>query len=260
MASGSADKVETCIAQIYNLLNNCTKSAEDPSIRPPHIDGIWGRNTAAAVKHFQQQQGLTADGIIGPKTTAALFGGSTPAVVAAAGSDGLILPWYEEAKHLMGTIEFLGKDKNGKPKSNPDILDWADDLDIHFPNDDIPWCGLFVAHCIGLTLQQETLPGNPLGARQWEKYGDKTTPGRGAVMVFWRKSKASSLGHVGFYAGQNKDESAYQILGGNQSNSVSLAWISKDRFLSARWPRTAAKLTSETAVKEKDEGLSSNEA
>lgn len=236
------------------------KALKEKGFDPGKIDGIWGRNTIAAVKHFQQQQGLTADGIIGPKTTAALFGGTTPAVVAAAGSTGLILPWYEEAKQLINTKEFLGKDKNGKPRNNPVILDWADDLDIHYPGDDIPWCGLFVAHCIGLTLQQETLPGNPLGARQWEKYGDKTTPRLGAVMVFWRKSKASGLGHVGFYSGENKDASAYRILGGNQSDSVCFTWISKDRFLSARWPRSAAKLTSTTAVKKMDEGLSSNEA
>lgn len=219
---------------------------------PGEIDGIWGRNTIAAVKHFQQQQGLTVDGIIGPKTTKALFGGAPPAVVKAAGSDGLILPWYEEAKQLMGTKEGKGG------IDNPAILDWADDLDIHYPNDDIPWCGLFVAHCIGLTLQQETLPGNPLGARQWEKYGDKTTPGLGAVMVFWRKSKASGLGHVGFYSGEDKD--AYRILGGNQSDSVSHAWISKDRFLSARWPRSAAKLTSTIAEKKRGEKLSSDES
>jgi uncharacterized protein (TIGR02594 family) len=227
------------------------EALKEKGFDPGEIDGIWGRNTIAAVKHFQQQKGLTPDGIVGPRTTKALFGAKTPAVITNAGSEGLILPWYEEAKQLRGTKEIVG---NG---SNPVILDWADDLDIHYPNDDIPWCGLFVAHCIGATLPQETLPGNPLGARQWEKYGDKTTPGLGAVMVFWRKSKTSGLGHVGFYSGE--DKGAYRILGGNQSNSVSHAWISKDRFLSARWPRSAAKLTSTIVERERQEKLSSNE-
>ncbi len=80
----------------------------------------------------------------------------------------------------------------------------------------------------------------------------------GAVMVFWRESRQSGKGHVGFYVGEDKD--AYQILGGNQSDSVCLTWVSKSRFLSAHWPRTAAKLTSEVAVKKRDEGLSVNEA
>jgi hypothetical protein len=30
IASGSADKVDTCIRQIYNFFKPCTKNAEDP--------------------------------------------------------------------------------------------------------------------------------------------------------------------------------------------------------------------------------------
>lgn len=36
------------------------------------IDGIFGSGTQAAVKSFQKKNGLTADGIVGPKTAAAL--------------------------------------------------------------------------------------------------------------------------------------------------------------------------------------------
>lgn len=36
------------------------------------IDGIFGSGTQAAVKNFQKKTGLTADGIVGPKTAAAL--------------------------------------------------------------------------------------------------------------------------------------------------------------------------------------------
>ena len=37
-----------------------------------NIDGIYGKQTTAAVKYFQQQNGLPADGICGEKTLAAL--------------------------------------------------------------------------------------------------------------------------------------------------------------------------------------------
>lgn len=225
------------------------QALKDKGFDPGDVDGVLGRNTIAAVKLFQRQQGLNADGIVGPKTTAALFAG---APTTAAQPDDTLIPWYEEAKHLMGTEEVGGKG------NNPDILDWADDLDIHYPADEIPWCGLFVAHCVGLTLQQEVLPGNPLGARQWERFGDKTKPRTGAVMVFWRKSKNSGLGHVGFYAGEDKN--AYQILGGNQSDKVCLTWVSKDRFVTARWPVTAVGLETSSVTKKRDEGLSVNEA
>jgi len=226
------------------------QALKDKGFDPGGLDGVWGRKTIAAVKQFQSQQGLTADGIVGPKTTAALFGGAgtTPVPLA----EGSLLPWFEEAKHLMGTKEVLG------PKSNPEILDWAEDLDIQYSGDDIPWCGLFVAHCVGATLPQEALPANPLGAREWERFADSTQPRVGAVMVFWRTSKQSGKGHVGFYVGE--DDDAYQILGGNQSDSVSLMWLSKGRFLSAHWPKSAKALTSSAVVKERSEGLSTNEA
>ncbi len=46
------------------------------------VDGVYGAATKAAVKYFQSKNGLTADGIVGPKTLAALgisstSGGST---------------------------------------------------------------------------------------------------------------------------------------------------------------------------------------
>ena len=221
---------------------------------PGEIDGVWGRNTIRAVKEFQAQQGLGVDGIVGPKTRAALLGGAATAGTSAntSASSTIVLPWYEEAKHLIGVRERAGS------ASSAVIMDWADDLDIHYPGDDVAWCGLFVAHCISSTLPDETIPKNPLGARQWEKFGDPTNPRLGAVMVFWRKAKSSGFGHVGFYAGEDGD--AYQILGGNQSDQVSLAWVGKNRFLGARWPTSAASLASATVIKGRQEGLSDNEA
>ena len=37
------------------------------------MDGIFGPNTAAAVRAFQQQKGLAVDGIVGPNTWSALI-------------------------------------------------------------------------------------------------------------------------------------------------------------------------------------------
>lgn len=194
---------------------------------PDPIDGIAGRRTFTAVKAFQAANNLVVDGIVGPKTTAKLFGEAVPA--SPRFSMPVTMPWLQAAYSLIGTRERPGRG------SNEAIIGWADELGIEaYNDDDIPWCGLFVAHCIGSQLPDEHLPNNPLGARQWERFGKGTVPQLGAVMVFWRESRASGKGHVGFYWAE--DEQAYHILGGNQSNTVSVTRIARDRLLQARWP------------------------
>ena len=151
----------------------------------------------------------------------------------------------------MGTLEH-------RRGSNPVILDWAADLDLPYAGDDIPWCGLFVGHCIAATLPDEPLPNALLGARSWLGFGRPAEPGLGAVLVFWRGSKAGWQGHVGFYAGE--DSAAWHVLGGNQSDSVSTARIARNRLLGARWPLTAAALAGGAVPAAADAALSLNEA
>ena len=131
---------------------------------PGVIDGVWGRRTAAAVRAFQGSRGLVVDGVVGPKTREALgLSGKVNDPLA-----DVALVWFQEARRLIGVREGAGK------ADNPTILDWAGDLGIPYKGDDIAWCGLFTAHCIGSTLSNEPLPNNPLGARNWLKFGAPT--------------------------------------------------------------------------------------
>jgi len=143
------------------------------------------------------------------------------------------MPWYEEALRLKGTREAAGSGDNST------ILKWARKLGLAYAHDSIAWCGLFTAHCIGAALPDEPLPTNPLGARNWLRFGAKVQPTLGAILVFWRGSRSGAQGHVGFYAGE--DAAAFHVLGGNQSDSVSIARVAKTRLLGARWPSTAPK-------------------
>lgn len=255
------------------------KNLQSLGFDPGPVDGQWGRKTMEALKAFQQSNDLVSDGVFGPATLSKLFPGyievkdeapvpvqvpaasSGDAVPSAAGAstpgaDGsepsntktqpleIFLPWMEEAKKLLGLKEAAGS------ANNEQILSWADMLDLKYDDDDIPWCGLFTAHCIGSTLTKEALPGNPLGARQWEKFGTTVEPRFGAVMVFWRDAPNSGKGHVGFYAGESND--GYLILGGNQSDCVSYAWLPKANLVSAHWPISAASLTSGVVRVEKN--------
>lgn len=218
---------------------------------PGPIDGIRGRQTIAATKAFQAKHGLKADGIVGPKTAAKLFGNAIPKDETFAIPT--TMPWVQEAFNLLGTREKPGHG------SNEAILGWAEELELtSYNDDDIPWCGLFVAHCVGSQLPEEKLPTKPLGARNWAQLGDPTSPQFGAVMVFWRKSINSGLGHVGFYWAE--DAAAYHILGGNQSNAVTITRLAKDRLLEARWPNTAPQPTGIKRLASKNGMLSKNEA
>jgi len=218
---------------------------------PGKIDGVWGRRSIEALKAFQTARGLTVDGVLGPESLTALGanGAAEPEPVEAADTP---LVWYQEALRQFGTKEVPG------PASNHKILQWAKDRGIPYKSDDIPWCGLFVAHCVGFTLPAEPLPNNPLGARNWAKFGKRCKPQPGAVLVFWRGKRNGGLGHVGFYKGE--DDQAYHVLGGNQSDSVSIARVGKDRLLAARQPATVPDLAGGMVQLTRSGGLSQNEA
>jgi uncharacterized protein (TIGR02594 family) len=215
---------------------------------PGPIDGIRGRMTVAAVKRFQASHHLVADGIVGPRTYAALFGEAEPGVLPHYDD----MPWFQEALHLIGTREVAG------PEANEVILDFADTIDIDYADDDIPWCGLFVAHCIGAMLGDEPLPANPLGARNWLTFGEACEPQLGSVLVFWRGKKNGWQGHVGFYHGE--DSAHFHVLGGNQSNAVNIMKIERKRLLGARWPLTAGEPTGRKIAGGSGVAVSENEA
>jgi uncharacterized protein (TIGR02594 family) len=204
------------------------KALQAAGFDPGPIDGVIGRKTIAAIKAFQAAKGLAVDGIAGPKTQAALKANTAPAPPL----QDLAMPWFLEAQRQIGVTEDTG------PGSNPLIIGWGRRLQISYNDDEIPWCGLFVAHCVGSQLPGEPLPVNPLGARNWAKLGVPCAiPQPGAIMVFWRKSKTSGLGHVALYVGE--DANAFHVLGGNQSNGVNVTRMPRVRFLEARWPRSA---------------------
>jgi uncharacterized protein (TIGR02594 family) len=136
--------------------------------------------------------------------------------------------WIDIAGALLTTKEIVG------PKSNPVIMKWAADIGgwvkSYYTNDDIPWCGLFMAH----VFQQagiKDVPKNPLSARAWKDFGVEVTPRPGAVLIFRRPGGA----HVGIMLAQSATH--YLVRGGNQKNAVSDTWIEKDRLEAARWPR-----------------------
>ena len=181
---------------------------------PGPLDGVLGRKTTMAIAAFQADKKLDIQhpGTIGPKTLAAL---GLPVHVGRAP-----VPWIDEARRYLGLHEHRDAKK----------LDAA----LRLNSRQIPWCGGFVGLVITSTLPGEALPENPLWARNWLKFGrslDK--PHAGAVAVF---SRGPTSGHVGFVVGH--DRTHLHLLGGNQSDRVSIVRIAKNRLLGYRWPST----------------------
>lgn len=133
--------------------------------------------------------------------------------------------WAEARKHY-GELEIKGK------TSNASIMKWAKEVGVSgwYKNDDVPWCGLFVAICV-LRAGYKTVGNKLLAALQWAKWGVEVEKGDESfndILVF----KRPGGGHVGFYCGENAD--AYLTYGGNQSNAVGFAWIDKTRLVACR--------------------------
>ncbi|MBS7539751.1 NlpC/P60 family protein [Ancylobacter lacus] len=195
---------------------------------PAGADGVLGRRTTAAVAQFQAAAGLVVKwpGTISAVTQAALIARTRD--VAVAPDARLVLPWMAEASRRMGLHE---------REDNATLKAWlrSDGRTVGDPAR-LPWCGDFVETCIALGLPHEPLPANPYLARNWLTFGLSVSPTPGAVMVFWRGSRAGTDGHVAFYLGENASQ--YRIRGGNQADEVSDTWIAKDRLLGARWPTT----------------------
>lgn len=97
--------------------------------------------------------------------------------------------------------------------------------------DDVAWCASFMCYCLEVNGLEST---NSKSARSYEKYGVATKePREGDIVVFWRGSKSSGKGHVGFFKGFDKNGDII-VLGGNQGNKVCYAVYPKAQLIGFR--------------------------
>lgn len=132
--------------------------------------------------------------------------------------------WLETARSYIGLRETPG------PATNPIIGRWLKALGAWWSDDEMPWCGTFVAACL-----RESGLGYPkqwYRARAYLEYGmPLATPTYGSIVVFER----GAGGHVGFVVG--RDASGRIVtLSGNQGDAVSVSPFDQKRVLGYRWP------------------------
>jgi len=140
---------------------------------------------------------------------------------------------FVNARDLIGTKEIVGV------KNSATIMTWAKELGVDkiYTNDEIAWCGLFVAYCAYKAgLEINITNREALWALNWNKFGTQQKIAMlGDVLTF----KRNGGGHVGIYVGE--DDTCYHILGGNQSNTVCITRIEKTRLSQIR--RTSWKVS-----------------
>ncbi|SCW80569.1 TIGR02594 family protein [Sphingobium faniae] len=157
----------------------------------------------------------------------------------------------QEGSKLYGTFEVMG------PANNPAIMGWAKESELSrtFTADSIPWCGLFMA-VVARRAGKSVVEG-PLWARNWAKFGKPADRAQlGDILVF-RRGQGS--GHVGLYVGE--DYGAFHVLGGNQSDGVTITRIVRDRCIAIRRPAYRKAPVSAKPVQLAANGvLSTNEA
>jgi uncharacterized protein (TIGR02594 family) len=161
---------------------------------------------------------------------------------------GTLPKMVQEALKLVGTIETPGKG------SNPTIMAWAKEAAVKGYSDDaVPWCGLFMS--VVAKRAGKTAPEAPLWALNWKSFGTpQTKPALGDVLTF----KRDGGGHVTMYIGE--DDSSYHVLGGNQSDAVTITRIAKTRLHSISRPSMSVPPASLKPYHLKASGsLSSNE-
>ncbi|SDB57476.1 C40 family peptidase [Bauldia litoralis] len=135
---------------------------------------------------------------------------------------------FQIAKTYLGTREVTG------PADNPRIMamyasvghDWVE-------HDEVAWCAAFVGHCLEKAGIRST---RQLNARSYLTFGEAVPVDKareGDIAVFQRGS-SSWQGHVAFFV--KATASQIEVLGGNQSNGVTIAKYPRTRLLGIRRP------------------------
>lgn len=166
-------------------------------------------------------------------------------------------------KMISAALQYMGiKEVPGKG-SNPVILNMAKQVGLEeiYKDDDTSWCALFINFIIRLTGKPWAGSSDPydfLRAKHLLLWGSVVKTGDeklGDVLIFDREGG----GHVGLYVAESG--TTFHVLGGNQSNSVSITEIAKVRLMGARrYYATTAPESAKKYVVDSSGELSKNEA
>ncbi len=145
---------------------------------------------------------------------------------------------FQLAQRFIGIKEISGE------MDNPQIVAMLK-LDVSWPEgDEVPWCSAFVNYIAWLLRLPRS---KSLRARSWLEVGEPVIFSEvkvGFDIIILKRGSGvqpgpeviKAPGHVGFYAGKSETANNFRrhILGGNQSNSVTINEYDVNRVLGYR--------------------------
>ena len=150
----------------------------------------------------------------------------------------IVPPWLEVAEHELdqGVAELAGD------AADPRILEYMRSTTFHPTSDEVPWCAGFVGWCLEAVGLE---PTRSAAARSYLRWGQRIGPPAHGCVVVLRRGPApwpgpeviAAPGHVGFLVGKASRREIL-ILGGNQSDAVTVRPFDASRVLAHVWPRS----------------------
>lgn len=141
--------------------------------------------------------------------------------------------WFKAALHEIGIHE-VGDNRG------PDVARYC--AAAHVPDKGWPWCDIFMCAMLELNGIPSPRSASSHAVMSDPNFVKLAGPALGAIQVFWRQSRQSGLGHVNFYRAETADRVCG--VGGNQSDSVSMAWFPKKAgafgLIGYWWPKSVA--------------------
>lgn len=138
-----------------------------------------------------------------------------------------------EPRWLLKARKYIGVKEAPGLGNSEIIMGWAAYLGgwikSWYTGDSVPWCGLGAGALAKLCGFPR--PSNPLSALAWADWGSALGE---ASLGCWLVFKRPGGHHIGLYEGE--DATHFYVLGGNQSNAVTVTRIAKDRCVAMRWP------------------------
>jgi uncharacterized protein (TIGR02594 family) len=134
--------------------------------------------------------------------------------------------WLALAWGDLGVAETPGADHTHRV-----VRYYADVGHAQITNDETAWCAAFLGSCLeraGIASTRSLMARSYLG---WGEPLGEFRPGAVAVLS---RTADPALGHAGFLVGETTD--SVILLGGNQSDAVTVEAFPRSRLLALRWP------------------------